>query len=707
MSGTARITLTASDQTRAAFDSAQRNMRSLGDQARSLAGAFVGLGAGLAAAFAVRSLGSVADYADEIGKMSQRVGVATQELSGLAYAAKLSDVSNEQLSGGLKRLSKLMQEAAGGAQEQKRVLQELGVSELQDVNKAFLQLATRFSEMQEGAGKTAGATAAFGKAGADLLPLLNMGASGIAAATKEAQRFGIVVTQEAAAAAELYNDNLERLATLAQGAKIALLGDLVTGLGKATAAFLEASAKGTAFEAVLRGLQTLLTGDDQAKNNVRLVELTDNKLRLEGEIQALRTSGSALDGALARKKAEDLKAVNRELQTTLTYRDLLAAQEPPPAAKAGKFNPAVLTPAKPLPKPPARGSPSTFGADNPLQAYLLQLEQAVERTQELSAVQQAQLRIEQAPAQGFSEIQRERILFLARQIDLAKEHAVLARAAEQRTRQEIETLGDLDDALQRIAAAQSEIELDAIAQLDSSMARAALDAAQEELDEMHAFTAEFARSIQSLDAQIDQLSGRSDEAKKRALTARLEDQLQAGAQFSPEELDRIVRGIGGTGGINEQLAKGKTLAEDLGLSFSSAFEDALIGGKKLSAVLQGLGQDILRIMARKLITEPVGNYLTGALAGMLNPFGGGKAAGGPVSAGTSYLVGERGPELFTPTLPGAITPSAKMGAVVNVTINQSVGDIATVAMLQRSNQALVRQIQGGMDRSMRYGGALA
>ena len=53
-------------------------------------------------------------------------------------------------------------------------------------------------------------------------------------------------------------------------------------------------------------------------------------------------------------------------------------------------------------------------------------------------------------------------------------------------------------------------------------------------------------------------------------------------------------------------------------------------------------------------------------------FGGGKAAGGPVNAGTTYLVGERGPELFTPSGSGMIIPNNQLGGgggSINITVN--------------------------------------
>jgi len=62
---------------------------------------------------------------------------------------------------------------------------------------------------------------------------------------------------------------------------------------------------------------------------------------------------------------------------------------------------------------------------------------------------------------------------------------------------------------------------------------------------------------------------------------------------------------------------------------------------------------------------------SGLIGFLLGKFGGGKAMGGPVQSGTSYLVGERGPELFTPSVSGMITPNNRLGGG-NTTINLNV-----------------------------------
>jgi hypothetical protein len=66
---------------------------------------------------------------------------------------------------------------------------------------------------------------------------------------------------------------------------------------------------------------------------------------------------------------------------------------------------------------------------------------------------------------------------------------------------------------------------------------------------------------------------------------------------------------------------------------------------------------------------------------MLNVPRGTRAVGGPVSAMDSYLVGERGPELFTPGAGGFITPNNRLGGgsgnTYNITVNAGMGSNGT------------------------------
>lgn len=528
-------------------------------------GAIVGMAGALSVGVFANSVREVATYADEIGKMAQRVGVGTEALSGLAYAAKLSDVSNETLSTGLKKLAGVMQEAAGGVEKQKRVLKELGVTELQDVNKAFLQLADRFSEMEEGAGKGASAAEVFGqRAGPDLLTLLNQGSSGIKAATDEAERFGIIVTRDAVVAAERFNDNLERLATLAQGARVSLLSNLVDGLGRATQAYLDAAAAGSKFQGVIAGIRTFLTGDDRYKNDKTLVEQTDKLLSLEKEISTLRNSGSALDAALARRKEEQLKTLQREIQTTLAYRKVLEAEDTKPKA-TGKVNAAIFNSTIPklpkLPRTDSQGRELDL-TNKSLARYIEQLESTIQRTQELTAVEEA--RIFLSKQQGVSLKDSGEVLKLAARIDAEK---ALKEATQDRIESELDAIGRVDEANEQY----------------QSRLKSLTDSAA---------TNVFKRQADDLQFLIDALN-RGDIA----------------LQAYNESVDNLFNVT------EEKMEKTKTLAEELGLTFTSAFEDAIVGGKGFSDVLKGLEKDILRLVTRKMVTEPLGNFITGALGG--------------------------------------------------------------------------------------------
>jgi len=68
-------------------------------------------------------------------------------------------------------------------------------------------------------------------------------------------------------------------------------------------------------------------------------------------------------------------------------------------------------------------------------------------------------------------------------------------------------------------------------------------------------------------------------------------------------------------GLNAEAKRGEEFARELGLTFTSAFEDAIVGGKGLREVLRGLEQDILRIVTRKLVTKPLGTAIAGMVKG--------------------------------------------------------------------------------------------
>jgi len=87
-----------------------------------------------------------------------------------------------------------------------------------------------------------------------------------------------------------------------------------------------------------------------------------------------------------------------------------------------------------------------------------------------------------------------------------------------------------------------------------------------------------------------------------------------------------------------------------------------------------------------------------------------KANGGPVRQGGSYIVGERGPELFTPRASGNITPNSAMGGSTSIVVNVDANDSEVSGNTAQGNelgQQIAIAIQSELIKQKRSGGLLA
>ena len=122
----------------------------------------------------------------------------------------------------------------------------------------------------------------------------------------------------------------------------------------------------------------------------------------------------------------------------------------------------------------------------------------------------------------------------------------------------------------------------------------------------------------------------------------------------------------------------KNLAPALGTILGAALKvigvavSGLISGfSSLLGVINGV-VGAIRAMVALVAKNPIVKGIGGLIS---NVFGGGRANGGSVSSGTSYLVGERGPEIFTPSGNGSIIPNSKMGGgqtVINLNVTGAI-----------------------------------
>jgi hypothetical protein len=569
--------------------------------ANQIAGAFGliksaagGLAAGIGVGGLVAFTRSTIDALDALNDVKDATGASIENISALEDVAGRTGTTLDVVTGSLIKLNQTLGAAKEGS-EQAAALQAIGLSaeELRrlDPAEALRQTAVALAGFADDGNKARLVQELFGKSLREVAPFL----ADLAKQTELSAK----VTAEQAEEAEKFNLQLFAMQKNLQDVSRSLVGPVLTGLNGLIEKFREGQKAGEYF------IVTLLRQTEIA----RLLGLAEAKLKNTGGATGTWES------------AENMRAQARLLRQGKPSVDFDGATKGG-TPKAG----------------PTRGkTPEGISAvTTELDRYLASLEQILEREQDLSAVQTAQLRISQAGANGFSEAQRARILELAAQIDKNKELAEVERQRAELSRAFALEAGD------RVAAENAAYR-DRIKQLTDNTPSEVFKRQQEDLQFL------------------------KDAYEKADITAQ---------QYieSVRQLYNI---------SDERIEKSKSLAEELGLSFTSAFEDAIVGGKGLSGVLKGLEQDILRIVTRKLVTEPLGNAITGAIGGggggiggifgkvFSSIFGGFRASGGPVLAGTPYMVGERGPELFVPRGSGNIVPNGAGGNVININVNQS------------------------------------
>ena len=150
--------------------------------------------------------------------------------------------------------------------------------------------------------------------------------------------------------------------------------------------------------------------------------------------------------------------------------------------------------------------------------------------------------------------------------------------------------------------------------------------------------------------------------------------------------------------VNEKLPDLKQMVDSFALqtmnNFTQAFVDGVTGAKSFGEAVKNLAKSVVDSLIKMLVQYYITEPLFRALSGGIGSFSDGgsfskgfmdnlktRATGGPVSGGTPYLVGERGPELMVPAGNGTVMPNNALGGsgvVVNQTIHVTTGVQQTV-----------------------------
>lgn len=339
----------------------------------SLAGSALGLtslgvAASSAAAFLVSSTTSAVEAADAVANLSQRTGLAASEINKLQFAATLSDISNEQLAKGLTALSVKMTEAGTGSGQSAKLFEKYAIAvrnsdgTLRTSREVLDDWADVFATLPDGAEKSALAVELFGKkVGVEMIPLLNSGAAGLKAMGDEAERLGLVMSDEFTKAAEEFNDNLDRLKKNSQAAGISIGSSLVPALNEVVKTYLDASRSGVGgltnlfliekavgvdaekqIGALTQKIEALKKARDDAAVPFLSAGQGKDSAGLEGQIAALEKVREFYRAQAGKSVADDQEAAAKRLQIEQKLQRERAGLEQLRAVAAGKVSADIL-----------------------------------------------------------------------------------------------------------------------------------------------------------------------------------------------------------------------------------------------------------------------------------------------------------------------------------------------------------------------------
>ena len=190
--------------------------------------------AGAATAFGVASVKAFVQTGDELDKMSRRTGVSTEALSTLGFAAEQSGTDLGTLEKGIRTMQKRTLDWERGLSTATEAFDLLGLEletfQAQSPEEQFRSLAGAIAQVEDPTRQAALAQEVFGRAGTQLLPLIQEGAAGMADLEQQARELGIEMSGPAAKSAADFNDGMNRLNKGFQGILLAVGEVLVDAL---------------------------------------------------------------------------------------------------------------------------------------------------------------------------------------------------------------------------------------------------------------------------------------------------------------------------------------------------------------------------------------------------------------------------------------------------------------------------------------------
>jgi hypothetical protein len=619
------------------------------------------------------------EYAGSLGEVAQQLGVSSEALQVYRFAGTQVGITTEEMDTALTKMTRSAGDAANGIKAPAEAFNKLGVN-VKDANGHIKATDQIMSEVADGLHKISDPAARaaievdlLGRAGQRLDTLLAGGSRAIDELSAAAHRLGLVLSEEQIAHAD---ETADKLSALEQVLKANIAGavadnanailklvdaliQLVSWAGQATAAWGRFEdrikvAQGYEREAIGRGLQQQTGGR------------FGDRMVMQGQSQRIYAQ-------------EDLAASQMQQRLGFSWRDLAAgaqtARRSPSAAGlnavAGssgtdKAAEAAERAAEALRRWADMLDRDQMDLSRANSELIANRERAADFEIEMVERDRDRDNRDAMAMKDIDEAHRKQLVEANNAVADARIEVINQKEGERLRQQEQDILGNRLKTEEE--AAQLAVELATTTRERHEAELRLLDIQQQEerLRLQGILDSGFTTRTEKADAN-NRLSGLEQRgAQQREQVDRR--YISPGQQYvneltdAGEQINNAVEAVGvqGLRNFNAELAK----------SIAGFLHLGGVAGSFFDTILEGL----INIALQEAVIKPIASSLfgSGAVSTVVGALLPARAAGGYAVGGQTYLVGEHGPEPFTPAVSGRIQPAntvaaggSELGQVVN------------------------------------------
>lgn len=550
---------------------AEAEMRKINAAVDTVKQALIGFGSAFLSAeafgMAKEKFDTIVHGMAELDDAAEKTGASVESLSSILNTLRPSGATLGTVTDMAEKMVKAMQGADKETAKAAEAFSALGIDtrdalgNLRPVDEVLGDVARALNRYEDGSNKTAIAQALLGKAGAQYLPLLK----DLATTTPVAAS----VTADMAAEAERLEKAFGVLKVQGEAFWQTMVSKIVPGLASLVEQFAMARKEGMNFWEAFKTIPGPNSGKlDQIKGEQdAIAKLQADREKLLASAQRMAARGDAnvfigeeikrIDGLIAER--EKRLAVLQKQSVALALAEDPNLQGPEQSAMGKKQAPKISGPDKP--------DKMSEG-----ERLIRSLEQRLAAVMNLTEAEKLEYEI------------------ASKLVTLTPSEAARARVFAQ----QIDSVREMTEARKRDADLQHVI--DEAGKRDMER--------REREDEANRKLAESFRELidpaEQYRKKLEQLRGLSDDFITVAERQQAEGTL-------------LAKMFEATNGMKEHVKSVDEMGKQLGNTFQSAFENAVIAGKSFGDVLKGLMQDITRLVLRQQVSGPLASWLSGLL----------------------------------------------------------------------------------------------